>query len=330
MIIEKIFPINYYNELSGLITDSSIAQIILRKNFPLIYHFLEPAGGIIYLNNTVNKWLLTIFIHRIPEIYSDFIWDLFLLEGNIVIFKALYAMTRILQRYILKSKTFDDLNNYLNYGLLNIKVREILAYYLLSKKYNFNMDLIKQYRKKLSENVIKEVNGIGDFHRSEKKKPKKGKKTTCDLKRPLCIFNPKNLNETYDKIILKQLNKPEIIEDYAVNYKKYHNDKINDENKEEKFEDLLIERRIHKCKLQENLDNDNIIKDESIKIDFDDKSSDRNENSSNNLLDLTTSFNGIITHEFDKIVTGVAKENEKDLNFIKEKEEDNISFDDKI
>ena len=199
MIIEKIFPVNYYNELSGLMTDSSIAQILLKKNFQQIYDLLEPSGGIIYLNNTINKWLLTIFIHRISEIYSNLIWDLFLLEGNIVLFKALYGMMTILEPYIItKCKTFDELNHLFN-------------------------NVIKQYRKKINKDTIKEIIGIGDFHRDGKiLKKKNGNEIICDLKNPLCVLNQKNLNETYDKIILKQLNKPEIIEDYAMTLKFFY------------------------------------------------------------------------------------------------------------
>lgn len=334
MIIEKIFPVNYYNELSGLMTDSSIAQILLKKNFPLIYNLLEPSGGIIYLNNTVNKWLLTIFIHRISEVYSNLIWDLFLLEGNIVLFKALYGMMTILEPYIItKCKTFDELNHLFNNGLLVKQKREKLAYYLIAKKYNFNMDMIKQYRKKMNKDTIKEINGIGDFHRDGKKFIKKdGKELICDLKNPICINNQKNLNETYDKIILRQLNKPEIIEDYATNYKeKYDDTKIKEEKEEDNFEDLVIERRNHLCNLKKISDSGIKKNDEElIKIDIDDKNSDKIEN--NNSIDIDNSssddINNSEINKINKIVSGLAKNHEKNINIKKENEEDKIIIDD--
>ena len=329
MIIEKIFPVNYYNELSGLMTDSSIAQILLKKNFQQIYDLLEPSGGIIYLNNTINKWLLTIFIHRISEIYSNLIWDLFLLEGNIVLFKALYGMMTILEPYIItKCKTFDELNQLLNNGLLIKQNREKLAYYLIGKKYNFNMDMIKQYRKKMNKDTIKEIIGIGDFHRDGKLlKKEKGNEIICDLKNPLCVFNQKNLNETYDKIILRQLNKPEVIEDYVINYEKY---KMNKEKEEENFEDLLIERRKHLCNFQEKSNtNINKINEELIKIDIVDKNIDKIEN--NNMIEIDNSYDDINNSEnikINKIVSDLAKNYEKNINVKKENEEEKIIADD--
>ena len=110
MIIEKILPINFYNELSGVVTDSSIALNLIKQNFPQLFNELESSGCLPYLNNSINKWFLTIFIHKISETYSLFIWDLFLLEGNIIFFKSLYAIISILTPFILKCKSFDGLN----------------------------------------------------------------------------------------------------------------------------------------------------------------------------------------------------------------------------
>ena len=90
---------NYYNELSGLMTDSAIVRFLIKENFKDTYNILEDTGAILYLNNTINKWLLSIFIQGISEMYSNFIWDLFLLEGNIIIFKTIYAMIIILEKH---------------------------------------------------------------------------------------------------------------------------------------------------------------------------------------------------------------------------------------
>ena len=65
----------------------------------------------LYFNNAINKWLLSIFIQGISEMYSNFILDLFILEGNLVIFKAVYAVFVILEKYIKNLSTYNDLNS---------------------------------------------------------------------------------------------------------------------------------------------------------------------------------------------------------------------------
>ena len=111
--------------------DSTIVRLLLKDNFKETFQILEKSGGALYLNNTINKWLLSIFIQGISEKYSNFIWDLLLLEGNIVIFKAIYAIFIILQKYINKQKTFKDLNIAFNEIPLKFNNRGKLAYYLI-------------------------------------------------------------------------------------------------------------------------------------------------------------------------------------------------------
>ena len=66
-MIEKLLPINYYNELSGLMTDSSIVILLIKDNFKEIFKKLEKTGASLYVNNVINKWLLNTFIQGISE-----------------------------------------------------------------------------------------------------------------------------------------------------------------------------------------------------------------------------------------------------------------------
>ena len=324
MIVEKIFPINYYNELSGLMTDSSIIQIFLKDNFPDMYELLEVSGGIIYLSNAINKWFLTIFINRISEVYSNFIWDLFLLEGNIVIFKALYSIITMLLRDIMKCKNFDQLNKVFQDNPLKLKNRAKLAYYLICKKFKFNMETIKQHRKNTNIKIIKEIDNLDYFLKDEidncnKRNEKNISK--CDLDWPICIKDKKNLIKNYDHIILKQLYEPEIIEDYI------DNDKYDKENKkeekEEKFEDFLIERKKHFCdsKIKSFRDNklNNEEQNKGINIINENKIDEKN----NNILKNGDLDDNLKSKEMNQIVLNVAKDS-KEINFEKEKLEDSI------
>ena len=123
------------------------------------------------------------------------------------------------------------------------------------------------------------------------------------------------------------INKPEVIEDYVINYEKY---KMNKENEEENFEDLLIERRKHLCNFQEKSNtNINKINEELIKIDIVDKNIDKIEN--NNMIEIDNSYDDINNSEnikINKIVSDLAKNYEKNINVKKENEEDKIIADD--
>lgn len=332
MIIERILPINYYNELSGLMTDSSIVLILIKDNFPEIYDYLESNNGMIYLNNAINKWLLTIFIHRVSEVYSRFILDMFLLEGNIIIFKALYAIMTILVPHIKKCKNYDDLNNVFHNFPSKLENRPKLAYYLISKKFNFNMDLIKKYRKETNKKIIQEIKGLGDFLKEEEEKinKKNGKKLECDLDRPLCIKDKKNLLQNYDHIVLKELFEPNVIEDYIDKYEQYKDDIKIDKNNE-KFEDLLIERRKHNCDSKKRSIRDNILKNnekdkemDMVDLIIDDMKYEEEDKEENNNELEDSLLNDKNNKNMNTIIQNIAKENLPIINFVKEKDEENI------
>jgi hypothetical protein len=324
MILEKIFPIHYYNELSGLVTDSSIVQQLLRDNFPEMFTLLEKLGGTMYLTNAINKWFLTIFINRISEVYSNLIWDLFLLEGNLVMFKATYALIRMMYKFIMECKNFDDLNSVFQNVPPTLKIRGKLAYYLLSKKFNFNIDIIKECRKNMNIKVIKEISNLDNSLKNEieKAKKKNNKDLKCDLDWPICIYDFKDLEKNFDYIVLKQLPEPEVIDDYFSENKKYENSK-NIINNEDKFEDLLIERKKHFCNSKIKSIRDNLIKNENI------------ENIENKIIIEKIEENNIINleeniekKEINELIINTANENQKIINFEKEKAEDSImSFD---
>ena len=317
MILEKIFPIHYYNELSGLVTDSSIVQQLLRDNFPEMFTLLEKLGGTMYLTNAINKWFLTIFINRISEVYSNLIWDLFLLEGNLVMFKATYALIRMMYKFIMECKNFDDLNSVFQNVPPTLKIRGKLAYYLLSKKFNFNIDIIKECRKNMNIKVIKEISNLDNSLKNEieKAKKKNNKDLKCDLDWPICIYNSKDLEKNYDHIILKQLFEPEVIDDYFSENKNYEQEK---KNNEEKYEDLLIERKKHFCGSKIRSIRDKLIIDNKDNNDNNIIKNDNIENYIENNLD---------NQEMNKIIINVANESQKVINFVKEKAEDSFMSD---
>jgi hypothetical protein len=313
-------------------TDNSIVQRLLKENFRDIFEALEESGGLLYLNNAINKWLLSIFIQGISDLYIFFIWDMFLLEGNIIIFKTIYAMIIILESHIIKCKTFDQLNNVFNQVPLTLENRGKLAYYLISKKFNFNMEMIKRYRKTLSHQVIKEIVHLGDFRKESKVEEEieenENKKIICDLDWPICLKEKKNLEKDYDHIILKELGSPNVINNYIDNYEDYQKrenkkdsyNKNEEYYKEIKYVNLLIERKKHFCdsslmSIREllPLSSFNIgrakttkIKTRKISKDFYKKDVDYDENN----IERNMTIN--------KIVFDITKDNQNKINFVKE------------
>ena len=339
-------------------TDCAIVRLLLKENFKEIFKKLENSGGILYLNNSINKWFLSLFIQGISEIFSNFIWDMFLLEGNIIIFKAIYAIIIILQKQLKIYKSLGDLNKILNDIPLGFNDRAKLAFYLIGKKFNFNMDIIKKYRKTLSLQIIKEIVSLGTFKDDEDNDDEgddknKKKEIICDLDWPLCIKDKKNLEKEYDYVVLKELDEPNVIEDFIDYYNEYKDGSkkmeyknksmnfLNDDDiesqkikyfKEERFKDILIERKKHYC-------GSNIMSIRSFfyKSKINKNNKEKEKNKENVKIKKTRSFFNEKEKEeninerdrrIDRIVTQVFKGNQNKISFIKENVEKNILLDD--
>ena len=69
-VIERLLPLNYFTELVGMMTDYTlIKNLILRNNEEIIIH-LKNLNCELYLNNMIHKWLITLFIEGVSEIFS--------------------------------------------------------------------------------------------------------------------------------------------------------------------------------------------------------------------------------------------------------------------
>ena len=106
-LLEEILPLNYYSELTGMITDCVIMNNMLEKYLPDLYKFLiddHQLGS--SLDNFIHKWFISLFTQNFREDFSLTIWDFLFLEGNSVLFKAGLAILKILKKQILEKQNF--------------------------------------------------------------------------------------------------------------------------------------------------------------------------------------------------------------------------------
>ena len=112
---------------------------IIDVNFKPILSHLKSLNGNIFINNLINKWLISLYMDGIAENFQLIIWDLFLLEGNIILFKAAFALMKMLSKDLFLVKKFEQIQNVIYNVLPNYINTGKLLYYLCIKQYNFNL-----------------------------------------------------------------------------------------------------------------------------------------------------------------------------------------------
>lgn len=187
-IIENILPCEFYSELVGIMRECSLCSIILTEySNKKIMKKLE--GFEVVLNNLLYKWFISLFVENTSHETFLNIWDALMIDGNIVLLRAVSAILELLEDKILKSEGIEN---------LTVLFEETIS------KYNFPRD--KLMKLLLNENILKismkdlekrreiaykEV--IKTLIKTKKNEVKKiqvdinGVEIECDLDYPFCL-----------------------------------------------------------------------------------------------------------------------------------------------
>ena len=233
-----------------MMTVCKLILTLLKNSAEEIFDHLNETGAELYLKNLVYKWLLSLFIQNTSEEYYYCIWDLLFLEGTVILFKSTFGLFRIISKDILKINSIEEAQDYFENKIDNYKDIDKLVYYLIVKRYDFDMDMIKENRNNLFPKIIEEIRNNGKFLLAKDETAV----LDCDKDWPLCAKDTEYRHEISDYFVYKTLDKPNIITNfYEPNFnRKDACDEINKEArcKEEYYEKLLIERRKHVCDSQ--------------------------------------------------------------------------------
>ena len=66
-IIEEILPLNYYNDLIGVMVDCNIVESLFQINETEFHDYIMKLGFSHNINNIINKWLISMFVNCIED-----------------------------------------------------------------------------------------------------------------------------------------------------------------------------------------------------------------------------------------------------------------------
>lgn len=104
-IIEHLMPPDYYSmNLLGAHVDQHVFRDLLAEKLPKVHEVLEKFG----IEVSLFSWFLTCFVDNIPvEVYLR-IWDVFLYEGNKVLFRFALAFFKLHEQEIMDRGSTDS------------------------------------------------------------------------------------------------------------------------------------------------------------------------------------------------------------------------------
>ena len=254
-------PCEYFNELAGMMTDSAIMLNMIEESLPNVINHLQKFNSEIFLKNLLYKWFISLFMENMNKKICYVIFDFFLFEGNLILFKATILIIFLIKEKILNINNFSDMNYFFEKEIKNFNHQNFAEFLMKNNFFKFDMNYINKKRKEI---IIRTKEQILKTFELKKLRKNNNEEIQCDFDFPECL--KKNSEPKINSFfIYKQINFPKIIEDF---YDYRHNIKIlnknrieiennrlkkisefNDKNviQTEIFGNLLIERQKHFC-----------------------------------------------------------------------------------
>ena len=252
--------------MTGIITDTKIIINLIKKYYPELEKIIDEEY--MTAKNFINKWIITIFTNDFQKELGYLIWDFLLLQGNIILFKAILSIISILKKQLLEQNKKEACLYPIFADTLQIEPKnKKLLFGLAIKNYDdLNEKYLNSKRNKINPKVFDNIINLNKNSYNRKIKIKTILNNKCDEKWPICLGNDKLRTNPINKlnyIIFKIPNKTEYYNNYFYdeinnndNIKKSENincnNIINENNikNEENFNDLyniITEREHHNC-----------------------------------------------------------------------------------
>lgn len=154
-IIEKYMPYNYYSDMSGLIRDMGVLDVLLKKYLPKIAQKLmdinlEPMLFAV-------QWFVCIMSYNFPAQIVLRVWDIFFIEGLVFVFKLALSILHISKNIIMR---IQDSNEGIGIcGRLASNIEDIDLLLETASKFNISLEEINSLREGFNSKNPRE-----DFH----------------------------------------------------------------------------------------------------------------------------------------------------------------------
>ena len=281
-LMENILTVDYFSQMLGVYVEVDILMCLLRDLYtPNMLKKLDKNDKIIYLQNILLQWFISLFIIKFPKNLQLFIWDIFFIEKKIVLYKVSISLLHKYKNEIASADSIESLNKFLDETFSKFNDVIFLKYILLIKNFEFDDEFLNLNRRNFME-IKKKMWEKDNIKKIENIKEKLlDREDLCNVNWPICIYDSSLKYQYNDSLIYRQLNdNNNIIEDYFKNDKnlrgkKYFSlkDNMNTRNNLNiDYETVLIERKPHFCKnYNKNVSNDIENESNSSKISSEDE-----------------------------------------------------------
>lgn len=164
-IVELIMPHDYYSRtLEASQADQRVLKDLMVEKLPKLHAHLESNK--VDLSLFTFNWFLTVFVDTIPTETYLYIWDVFLYEGNKVLFRFALAIFKMCESEILAKEDYMTISRYLR--MMPEKITDIkrLSQIAFNELNPFSMRSISAKRAVHTHAVKEQLRRLDEIRRS--------------------------------------------------------------------------------------------------------------------------------------------------------------------
>jgi hypothetical protein len=256
-IMENILNLLYYQELTGIIIETTLIETLIAYYLPELNNFILEKEFTITNSNFIHKWIVCLFSQTLKQEMVYTLFDFFFIDGSISVIKTCIFILTSIQQEVLSQKTFGDIYSIFTDIENKVTNPKNLIFFICQKKFNLTKNDLKTYRRLLQVPIVNKIKD-GELKSGvrrtaeEKKALLKKKNIYCNPNWPFCLYEPSTFN-IKEFLIVKESKTPLIIEDYYYIKNRGYQDDINDlidgvfETDKTANNEILIERHKHIC-----------------------------------------------------------------------------------
>ena len=177
-------PCEYFNELAGMMTDSAIMLNMIEESLPNVINHLQKFNSEIFLKNLLYKWFISLFMENMNKKICYVIFDFFLFEGNLILFKATILIIFLIKEKILNINNFSDMNNFFEKEIKNFNHQNFAEFLMKNNFFKFDMNYINKKRKEI---IIRTKEQILKTFELKKLRKNNNEEIQCDFDFPECL-----------------------------------------------------------------------------------------------------------------------------------------------
>lgn len=256
-IIENILSLLNFQELTGIIIETTLIETLIAYYLPDLNKFLAEKDFTITTSNFIHKWIVCLFSQTLKQEMVYTLFDFLFIDGFITIIKNTIFVLTCIQQEILAQHTFGEIYSIFIDVEKRITNPKNMIFFICQKKFNLTKKDLISYRKRLQIPIVNKIKQgelkSGARRTAEEKKALlKRKNIYCNPNWPFCLYEP-SVFDLKECLIFKENKTPLIIEDYYYIKNMGYQDDVNDlidgvfETDKTANKEILIERHKHIC-----------------------------------------------------------------------------------